>query len=874
MKILKGTFIIVVVLIGLFLIVENGSQENVERLDTFQEPEKNPGWVEQWKMLKLEQGQEMDPAWTSKMRKVINQKSYARSASNLANVVEMGPSNIAGRTRTLKIDYTNTDRFLTASVSGGLWESLDKGETWTSLTDDEDNLSITWIEQDPFNSDVWYYSTGEVTGNSAGVSGVGIFKSTDNARTFQLLPGSEQNDFFSTWRIVCSRTEPNTLFVATSGGLWISEDGGDSFDKKLFRHTSDIEVFEDGSLLVGLRELGVYYSAGKSTDYAFEDLDLPFNTSTYQQPGRVEIDYCDSMPNTFYAAVENTRTDSMGITVRGVLDIFRTNDNGETWETTTRFDSTFLLDIVNRNGDSITLGNQQAWYDLAIQVHPTNPELIVFGTNSAAYSFNGGKKWRAFDHHTIGNSVPLENRGHADRHLFLIPESEPNTLYVASDGGIHEYTLNEETRFYNFKRNVNQGYNVTQFYAGAFFPDEDIVIGGTQDNGTLASNTFNDEMDRIRGGDGAYCAINQEDSRTVYQSFQNGSVWRSTDYTNPNSWSYRMSDFNTDPNNNDAIDEGVYFINPFEMNPHDNDELVFFTRQRPWLTIDGAGSWFPLTNNIPGAFCIAFDVNREGKKAAFIGGIARNSRTPFYRIDDLDYQYPGTEVDLRSSLPVSIRQGVLREMVMHPEYDSVLYAVFSTLSGFSRVWKVSNLYSDVPDWTSISGDLPRNLPVNDIEIHEDDPNVLIIGTDYGVFTTNNGGDNWVLVDEIPAVSVHQIRYRNTDDKLFVFTHGRGAFMGDLLPETFTSTENPTYDLSVDIFPNPTSSYLNYTITEDQELERVEVYNINGQLQYKRNITVPSKLGKIDISHLNSGNYIFVQHFENGQAARAKFVITD
>ena len=871
MKILKGA-ILLIIGIGLVYFFSSDSNQKTTVTEELQEPSMHPGWEAQWKMLKLEEGQTMDPSWTSNIRKQVKRNAYARNTSNLANTVELGPSNIAGRTRTLVIDKQDPNRFLTGSVSGGIWESLDKGETWTSLTDEEDNLSVTWIEQDPLNNKTWYYSTGEVTGNSAGISGVGIFKSTDNGKTFQLLPGSEQNDFFSTWRVVCSKTEPNTLFVATSGGLWISEDGGESFDKTIFRHVSDVESLEDGSVLIGIRELGVYRSEGKSTEYAFEDLDLPFSRSDFQQPGRVEIDYCDSMPNIFYAAVENRRTDSLGFRVRGVLDIFKTEDNGETWETTTRFDSTFLLGIVNFRGDSITMSNQQAWYDMAIQVHPTNPELVIFGVNSSSYSFNGGKTWRAFDHHTIERPIALENRGHADRHMFLIPEGEPDALYVMSDGGIHEYALNSDTRFYDFIRNANQGYNITQFYAGAFFPNEDRVIGGTQDNGTLESLDGTDAFDRIRGGDGAYCAIDQTNPAIAYQSFQNGSVWRTNDLnTIPVTWNYAMSDLDIEPNNNVQIDEGVYFINPFEMNPHDNKELIFFTRQRPWLTVDGAFSWFPLTDSIPGAFCVAYDINDEGKKAAFIGGIARNGRTPFYRIDDLDNQFPGFEVDLRFSLPASIRSGTLREMVMHPVHDSVLYAVFSTFSGFSRVWEVSNLFSDDPDWRSIGGDLPRNLPVNDIEVHRDDPNVMIIGTDYGVYTTNNGGDNWILVDEIPAVAVHHVRYRDTDNKVFIFTHGRGAFMGDFIPGTFTSTQEEAYSININIFPNPTSEILNFTVSEEEELERVEVFNLSGQLVLQKTISAAVSTGKIDVSPLENGSYIFVQHYEGGKKAKATFV---
>ncbi|MEL6989098.1 MAG: T9SS type A sorting domain-containing protein, partial [Bacteroidota bacterium] len=428
-----------------------------------------------------------------------------------------------------------------------------------------------------------------------------------------------------------------------------------------------------------------------------------------------------------------------------------------------------------------------------------------------------------------------------------------------SDGGIHEYILDEEDRLYNFNRNVNQGFNITQFYAGTFHPEDDIIIGGTQDNGTLLNNLSDQSFERIRGGDGAHCAINQDNPNIVYQSFQNGSVWRTWNINQiPVDWDYIMDDFNEDPSDGNAIDEGVYFINPYEMNPLNNRELVFFTRQRPWMTIEDGRSWFPLTDSIPGAFCIAFGERSTGERTAFVGGIPRNDGTPFYRIDNLDLQGPGEEVNLSNSMPGILQNGVLREIVMHPVYDSVLFVAFSSFSSLSRVWKVSNIYSDNPDWEQISGDMPRELPVNDIKVHTGDPDVMAIGTDYGVFTTSNGGVNWTLVEGIPQVAIHDLRYRESDHKLFVFTHGRGAFMGDLIPGSVTSTDDDYVIGDINIFPNPTQDILNFNTPEGQILTQLEIFGVNGSRVFAQKVN--NSIDNINISMLAPGNYILLQSF--------------
>ena len=110
-----------------------------------------------------------------------------------------GPYNVGGRTRALAVDSRNEDIILAGGVSGGMWRSTDQGSTWTKVLAVSEIQSVTCIAQDPTTPDTWYYGTGERSGNSASGSGAfflgdGIYKSTDNGVTWNVLASTVDGD--------------------------------------------------------------------------------------------------------------------------------------------------------------------------------------------------------------------------------------------------------------------------------------------------------------------------------------------------------------------------------------------------------------------------------------------------------------------------------------------------------------------------------------------------------------------------------------------------------------------------------------------------------------------------------------------------------
>jgi len=183
-----------------------------------------------------------------------------------------GPEGLGGRTRALGIDQRDPDVILAGGVSGGVWKSIDGGNSWELKTDPNQNMSVTSLSQDPNNPDVWYYSSGEFSGNSASdrgntasYSGTGIYKSTDNGDSWSVIPAtSDQTGGFDSPFDYISKIEvgpSGSIFAAANAiGLYKSTDGGDSFQLvqgEINKHTwTDFDIDQQGNIIAVLSSEG------------------------------------------------------------------------------------------------------------------------------------------------------------------------------------------------------------------------------------------------------------------------------------------------------------------------------------------------------------------------------------------------------------------------------------------------------------------------------------------------------------------------------------------------------------------------------------------------------------------------------------------
>ena len=122
----------------------------------------------------------------------------ARAAKS-ASWIRRGPQNIGGRSRALALDVTDPtgNTILAAGVSGGIWRTTNGGQTWSPRLEPYQRPNVTTLAQDPRpgHTDTWFAGTGELRGNTASGSrapfrGNGIYRSTDNGQTWELLPST------------------------------------------------------------------------------------------------------------------------------------------------------------------------------------------------------------------------------------------------------------------------------------------------------------------------------------------------------------------------------------------------------------------------------------------------------------------------------------------------------------------------------------------------------------------------------------------------------------------------------------------------------------------------------------------------------------
>lgn len=774
----------------------------------------HPGWMEQWETMKL--GENPDEARAYMRQVKANAKSHAtrqafrRTTSPLSDIEEVGPFNVGGRVRAFTVNLANTNHLFAAGVSGGLWQSFDRGQSWSPVNDDASNLSITFMTQSPFDPAVIYYCTGESTGNSAGIPGDGIYKSVDTGQTFTKLPATDTVVFDYSWRIVHSLVDSHTIYVGTRRhGLWRSQDGGQSFEQILYlgnRAINDIEVFRDSTMLVTINNLGVYQSPNGEPG----TFNRVFNGLPLSQFERVELGYCDSFPAYVYAAFENDDGD-------GLEGFYKSTDTGSTWQA-----------IANPNDE---YRFSFPWYCLTVAVHPADTNLVLAGSVELGYSANGGITWRETEY------------SHADHHIIQFNPANLNEFYNGNDGGVYRY----DTRTMEMQvEDLNQGFNVTQFYTGAFFPESVRMYGGTQDNGTQATKNARPDFDHIFGGDGSFTQINQQIPDITYISWQRGNIYRADDsYLDFPSFYPIQNELDGDFDG--RIDDGAWFINPFDVSPYNGEHIFFVTRTRLWKSDFGGAYWEPATQTLStldgNPYCVG--VSNEENPTVYVGG----GDGILVRLDSVFASQPGDEVSLSSSIPDSVNSDFIVNITVHPQHDSIIYVAYSNFAPRPRLYKVTAANTAQPVWHNISENLPEGVPVNWSQVSAVNDSVIVAATDFGLYVTEDEGQTWIKEETIPDASIHMIRLRQSDGKLFIFTHGRGIWTAQVPGKFITNTQpDPKPHTTLSIYPNPTTTQL--FVQGLLHRKPYQIINVSGQV-VQQGITN----GQIGVQELAAGIYL-------------------
>jgi hypothetical protein len=741
----------------------------------------------------------------------------------------LGPSNIAGRVRTLAFDPRDARRMLAGGVSGGVFESRDGGASWHPLTDDAANLNIGALRFHPTRPQRIYAGTGELYRNSgqpyAAMWGQGILRSLDDGRSFTPLPATASDDFRYVADLEFSAHAPDTLYAATNSGVWRSSDGGDTWTRLLrpvdatgaarYEGCTDLQLVPDAA-----RDVLLASCASRSTDdrYWLPDTILPpacagpcpaalFRSDDAAgdagfQPvlseagmGRTSLAAAPSAPGTLYALSASIvagfdRTgDGRGDYDNGLHALFRSTDGGRSWQARLRNDagdalSTFLLSYADSFvGSSCGFGPDDpysaGWYNQAIAIDPLDADVVWvagmehYRSDDGGASFGKASWWWHYGERPTGV--------HADQHLLVFDPGYDGTtnrrLYSTNDGGI---AVTDDARGAVSRgaaatcapagasiawRELNTGLGTTQFYTGTVSADGAVYLGGLQDNGTLLNRSGGASTDWLHVWGGDGAGVAIDPRNTTVLYASSQNVG----LVRSDDGGVRFL------NAANGLSDTPIFIMPWLLDRSTPDRL-WAGATRLWRSDDRGNRWRSVSTRFGTDFFDRVSALAQSPVDAqrMLVGTARAIHRSAQALSS------GASTTWAASAP---RAGWVSSLVFDPQDRDVAYATYSTFGG-DHVWRSAD---GGASWQAIDGRgdtrLP-DIPVHALAIDPDDRRRLFVGTDLGLYVSTDGGANWASENAgFATVIVESLAIsRGTASSpahLYAFTYGRGAWRAPL-----------------------------------------------------------------------------------------------
>ncbi|MDM3870468.1 glycosyl hydrolase [Porticoccus sp. W117] len=701
-------------------------------------------------------------------------ESSAYSGLKLRNI---GSAHSSGRISDLAVVPGQPHKYYVGVASGGVWKTENAGTTWTPIFDNYGSYAIGVVELDPKNPEVIWVGTGENNSQRSVADGDGVYKSVDGGKTFKHL-GLKKSGHIS--QIVIDPRNSDRVFVAAQGPLWsnggdrglyLTEDGGDSWTRVLdidqYTGINEVVINTDNpdemiassyqrrrhvwTLINGGPGSGVHKSNDGGKTWRKLGGGLPGS-----ELGRIGLIAAPSEPGTVYAIIEANDADK---------GIYRTTNFGESWE----------------KRSSKLASSPQYYNELVVDPHNAN-KLFVLDTFTTV-SLDGGKTFA---------QLGIKAR-HVDDHALWINPEHSNHLRIGGDGGIYESFDNGQ--HWNHLRNLP----LTQFYRIA--TDNDLpfynVYGGTQDNNTLGTAVRNTSVEGITnadwwvtlGGDGFDPAIDPTNPDIVYSQYQYGGLARIDRQTREKVY------ITPQP----AEGENALRWNwnsPLLISPH-NHERLYYGAEKLFRSDDRGESWVAVSGDLSRGL----DRNKLEvmDRVWSIDAIAKNDSTSVYgsliALDESTLQEGLIAVGTDDGLIHVTNDGgenwarynkfkgvpgmsLVEDLQFSRHNKDVLYAVFDNHKRGDAKPYVLKSSNRGKSWQSISANLPERGTAHTIVEDHVDPNLLFVGTEYGLFFSQDGGGSWKQLKGIPTIAVRDVEIQRRESDLLVGTFGRGIYVLD------------------------------------------------------------------------------------------------
>lgn len=707
---------------------------------------------------------------------------------------EIGPATMGGRVDDIEVVGSDSRIVYAALAAGGILKSVNGGTSWTTIFDKEAVPSVGDIAISPSNPSIIWAGTGESNNRQSSSWGNGIYKSMDAGKTWKLMGLAETQHIA---RVVVHPTNPDIVYVAAVGKLWGSSpergvykttDGGKSWQQVLKVNdetgATDIAIDPDSPNILyaatyqrrrtvfgfnGSGEGSALYKTNDSGEtWSKITKGMPYDTENAPTPkpenlletGRNAIAIYPKDTNIVYALVEHANG-----------GVYRSNDKGETW--------TRMAEIA---------ANPRPMYFSQIRIDPNNDQRIWLAGVTMQYSDDGGKTFS-------GN---FARAPHSDIHGMWINPNDSNHLIIGGDGGVN--ITYDRGRTWDFANTVPIG----QFYEiGVDNGMPYKICGGLQDNNAWcgpsmsfnARGITNDDWFTIGGGDGFYAKPDPNDPNTVYTESQDGNILR-RNLISGESKGIRPRE-----------EEGEKFYrfqwnSPIVISAFDSNTIYFagnfvfkstnrgdsWTKISPDLTTNVDRNTLPIMGKVP-------DKNTRSRHDGVqqYPAVSTVSESPVNRnvfwagTDDGNLQVTRdgqTWKNIVDKIPGLPKGTYVSRVAASKESEGTAYVTFDghRMGDFKVYVYMTSDFGET--WKSIASNLPQNNGVvNVIREHPRNPNLLFVGTEFGLFASTDRGGNWTQIKQnLPTVPVDDILIHPRENDLILGTHGRSIWvMDDITP---------------------------------------------------------------------------------------------
>jgi len=691
----------------------------------------------------------------------------------------IGSATMSGRIAA--VDAVNENGRITVfagSASGGVWKSINGGTTFKPVFDRQAVQSIGAVAIDPSDSKKVWVGTGESWVRNSVSIGDGVYKSTDGGENWKNvgLSGSEHIS-----KILVDPKDGNSVLACALGPLW-----------------SDSE------------ERGVYKTSDGGKTWR-KVLGGP-NPST----GCGLIARSLKAPNTIFASLWDFRRQGWTFRSGGPgSGLYRSDDGGEHW-----------TEINDSNAKGLP---DKPWGRVALAVAPSNPQVLyanIESKKSALYrSDDGGKSWSKLDASQFmvwrpfyfGNLIvdpkdenkifkpdavlllsvnggrsfsDVSQAAHGDFHDVWISPADTNIVYAADDGGLWRSEDGGTRWKHQMNLPVSQFYHVSVDNADPYH-----VYGGLQDNSDWVGDSSypggvsNSRWENMYGGDGFWMFEDPADPAYIYAEAQGGEIGRVNRHSHEIRYIKPLPEYG---------EKKLRFNwnTPIHMSPNEKG-TIYIGAQFLFRSRDHGQTWDrispDLTTNDPekqkqeesGGVTIDNSAAEMHTTIYSISESPKNGQIIWVGTDDGNLQITRdgakTWTNVVGNVPNLAKFSWVSTVEASRFDEATAYATFDrhTFGDMNPYAYKTTDYGKT--WTALPLQQEGVTGYAHV-IKEDtvDPNLLFLGTEFGLWISTDGGQRWAQYkgSDFPAVAVRDIAVQARAADLVLGTHGRGIWIID------------------------------------------------------------------------------------------------